>query len=376
MHDYSTDDIYAVIKKYHDGMKVTTICKEFDIPKSTFYYWAKKYGTIKSSKKEVTMWEHHLLGIRLAQVEQENRIFRLSKCTMSAPLKEKLEAIAQLRSEFSINALCDVLEVNLSTAKSYISRKDTPTKTELRDDILRVKITEIFEDSQQRFGAKKIKVKLDKEGYVVSQKKIQRLMNQLNLKCNRAKPPKKYQPEKQRQYSRNFLNREFNQKVPNTAWVSDITYYKVKGINCYICVVIDLFSRMVLSFEVASNLSSTIVSTPFLEAYVERGLPKNLTFHSDQGSQYLCGSLQMRLCRLGVRQSFSKPGCPYDNAVVESFFASLKKEELHRTEYTDISQLRIAVESYIHFFNEVRPHQSLGYLTPSEVEKNYTIAQK
>lgn len=118
-------------------------------------------------------------------------------------------------------------------------------------------------------------------------------------------------------------------------------------------------------------MSSLIVSSTFMEAFIRSGQPSNLLFHSDQGTQYKSSTFQKRLQEFNVNQSFSKPGCPYDNAVSESFFASLKKEEIHRCSYDNITELRNAVDEYIDFFNCYRPHQSLGYLTPENAEEEF-----
>lgn len=105
----------------------------------------------------------------------------------------------------------------------------------------------------------------------------------------------------------------------------------------------------------------------FLTQY-QRNNPKNLTFHSDQGGQYKSLIFKKTLKELGVTQSYSKTGCPYDNAVCESTFASLKKEEIYRHIYKDFDELQDAIDEYIHYFNFIRPHASLNYMTPSEFE--------
>ena len=360
------------IKMYNDGISVKDICDKYDVPKSTMYYWIKQSNPIKSSSSNtVTMQEYTFMHRRIERLEQENQIYKLSGCTVSAPLKNKLQEIKRLKDQFSIHALCDVLQVRRSTFYYYLYRSPEITQLERSDAYFRPLIADIFESSQQRFGAKKIKVKLNKEGHQISARRIQRLMYEMNLTCNRKKPPRVFRPEKERQYYRNKLNREFKQSAPNRAWVSDITYYNADGKKQYICVVIDLFSRKVLACDVSVAVTASVVSATFYEAFIHRNQPENLMFHSDMGSQYTSKAFQKRLRDLGVDQSFSKPGCPYDNAVVESFFASLKKEELHRTDYENTTQLRAAVEAYIEFFNHDRPHMSLNFLTPDEYEQQY-----
>ena len=121
------------------------------------------------------------------------------------------------------------------------------------------------------------------------------------------------------------VKRFFKTYAPNQIWVSDITQFMVKGIYYYICVVIDLFSRKVIAYNVSTCSSTRLVSSTFKKAFSARGCPESLIFHSDQGSQYTSRTFRSLLANNNVIQSFSNPGTPTDNAVAESFFANLKK---------------------------------------------------
>ena len=358
------------IDRYRAGESVISILKDIDIARSTFYNWIHRHSKIKTSTdKLITLHDYTMMLRRLKRVEFENQIFKQSNCTTTTPLEQKLEEIKRLKDQFSIRTLCDVLQVRRSTFLHYLYHRPEVTQLKRNDEFLRNRVADIFEKSQQRFGAYKIKVKLNEEDIIISEKRIQRLMNEMDLKCNRSKPVRKITTER-KPYLHDKLNRNFNQCAPNQAWVSDITYCKVGNKKIYICVVIDLFSRKVISHEVSSSMTSSIVSTCFLEAFIHRGQPKDLIFHSDQGGQYKSLAFQKRLKAQNVIQSFSRPGCPHDNAVVESFFAALKKEELYRSRYEIEPELQRAVESYIEFYNNYRPHYSMNYLTPEQVEKN------
>ena len=123
-----------------------------------------------------------------------------------------------------------------------------------------------------------------------------------------------------------------------------------------------------VSFRISRNASTNLVTSTFRKAYQDRGQPKNLTFHSDRGAQYTSGAFTALLQKCGVRQSFSASGRPHDNAVAESFFASFKKEEAYRREYTSEQSFRKSVERYVAFYNTSRPHQTLNYQTPQAFE--------
>lgn len=139
----------------------------------------------------------------------------------------------------------------------------------------------------------------------------------------------------------------------------------------YLCAIIDLFSRKVVGYRVSHAASTRLVTTTFRNAYEERGNPKNLTFHSDRGGQYISAAFSKLLQQYNVKQSFSASGTPLDNAVAETFFATFKKEETYRREYTSERHFRKSVDEYIRFYNEVRPHQTLKYKTPQAFEATY-----
>ncbi len=131
----------------------------------------------------------------------------------------------------------------------------------------------------------------------------------------------------------NLLNRKFNPNLPNQIWVSDITYIRVGNKWCYLCVIIDLFSRKIISWEISQYPNSELVISTFKKAYSKRNFPKGLMFHSDRGFQYTSCAFRKILDEFEVVQSFSGKGCPYDNAVAESFFKFLKLEETNRKTY-------------------------------------------
>jgi putative transposase len=167
----------------------------------------------------------------------------------------------------------------------------------------------------------------------------------------------------------NFLRQEFNQKSPNTVWASDFTYIKAGGKWYYLCIVMDLFSRKVISWNITSKPDVDLVMTAFKKAYEKRKQPTGLMFHSDRGVQYTASAFRQLLDSLNVVQSFSKKGYPFDNACCESFFKYLKKEEINRKTYHSLQELQVAVFAYIEgFYNSKRPHGSLGMLTPNQKE--------
>lgn len=135
--------------------------------------------------------------------------------------------------------------------------------------------------------------------------------------------------------------------------------------------IIDIYSRKVVGYHISKNSSTQLLTKTFKDAYSKRGKPQGLTFHSDQGSQYTSHAFSNLLNECNVTQSFSQPGNPLDNAVAESFFASFKKEEAYRTNYTSERHFISSVATYIEFFNDVRPHETLNYKTPTAFEQKF-----
>ena len=177
------------------------------------------------------------------------------------------------------------------------------------------------------------------------------------------------------QKRKNVVSRKFSAERPDQIWVGDIAEFMVKGIYHYICVVIDLFSRKVVGYKVSTCCSTKLVTATFKSAFIARGKPAGLIFHSDQGTQYTSTAFRQMLVSYGVTQSFSYPGRPRDNAVAESFFANLKREELYRHEYRSEREFREAVSEYMLNYNEVRPHRSNNYKSPNVKECEY-LARK
>lgn len=234
-------------------------------------------------------------------------------------------------------------------------------------------ILHIYADFDKRLGAYKVQYILKRDyGINISIGRVYRLMGSMDLpKMSTAKPKSSCRRTDNGKYS-NHLQQRFSQDAPNLVWVSDITYLKAGGKWYYLCVVIDLFSRKVISWHLSNRADVNLVITAFQKAYKFRNSPYGLMFHSDRGTQYTAFAFRQLLDSLNVVQSFSKKGYPFDNAVCECFFKYLKKEETNRRTYLTFEDLQLSIFEYIEgYYNSRRPHGSLGYLTPNEAESAY-----
>ena len=372
--EYSTKFKTEVIKRYQNGESILALSQELCIAQSTIYHWRKEYYSIKTANRTYTPKEFDALSRRLEKLEHEMEIIKQSGYIADVPLQKKLSVLEsiyrQADNTYSVHELCEALDIARGTFYNYIFRRaDHSKREEAQIELMRL-VQQVFDDSSQRFGAEKIRVTLAGSGVRVSTKRIAAIMQELGLQSIRPDAKKQY--KKQQQYKKqNLLERQFTADHPNQIWVSDITYFKVNDYWMYLCIILDLFSRRIVDYRVSRNASTNLVTSTFRTAFRERGNPSGLTFHSDRGKQYTSAAFTALLQKCEVKQSFSATARPHDNAVAETFFASFKKEEAYRREYTSEQSYRKSVEQYIRFYNELRPHRTLKYKTPQAFEEAY-----
>lgn len=164
------------------------------------------------------------------------------------------------------------------------------------------------------------------------------------------------------------MNQNFDTNAPNEVWVSDITYFKSKNKAYYICVIIDLFSRMVIACKISRRNSTDLIKITIRQAFENRKPTTGLIFHTDRGANYKSKAICDYLSPFNVTQSFSRAYVPYGNSVMEAFFGTMKREELYRTKYRSEREFKAAVDDYIVFYNGHRPHKKLMYKTPEQYE--------
>ena len=210
---------------------------------------------------------------------------------------------------------------------------------------------------------------MQEEGEQIGRFKVRRLMRELELV---SKQPGSHAYKKatvDRPDIPNILNREFDVEAPNQVWCGDITYIWAQGKWHYLAVVMDLYARRVVGWALSEKPDADLVIKALDVAYEQRGKPQGLLFHSDQGSQYGSRNFRQRLWRYRMRQSMSRRGNCWDNAVAESFFSSLKKERIRKRIYKTRDMARADVFDYIEaFYNRTRRHSHLGGVSPEDFE--------
>jgi putative transposase len=277
--------------------------------------------------------------------------------------------IAAKKAEHSIKIMCRVLEVSRSGYYAWAGRK--PSLRAREDERLTVRICELFKLRREVYGSPRIwsDLVLD-DGERVARKRVERLMRQAGL-C--ALMPKKWKATTIRvpgvHVADDLLDRDFAAGAPNRCWVADITYLRTWEGWLYLVAVQDLHSRRIVGWSMADHMRTELVTDALQMALAHRRPDPGLIWHSDQGSQFVSLAFGQQARAAGIAQSMGSRGDCYDNAVAESFFATLKKELIHRRSWPTKAKLRTEVFDYIEvFYNRQRRHSTLGQLSPAQFE--------
>ncbi len=374
---YSTERKNAVLARYATSDEsLKDILADEGIPKSTFTQWLREYdGQNSKDKYSFTPMNFRRLVKKNRRLQETVSVLQSSYCSPNDPLRMRLEEAELLYKQYGVQLVCDALKLSKGTFYNHIKRgKKEKAWFFLRREELKPRIEKIFNDSNQTYGVRKVVAALRKEGVCVSSRLVRDLMRELGLISVRQYS--KYVYNKELAQYKNFVNRCFEADAPNMIWVSDVTYFRVKNNPYYICAILDIFSRKVVAYSIGKSNTSYLVKRTIRQAYEERSPITNLIFHSDRGANYRSEATRKYLLSLGVTQSFSKAGTPYDNAVMESFFATLKQEELYRARYRSERDFKESVKRFIDFYNNKRLNDELGYVPPSEYEESFIRKSK
>lgn len=280
--------------------------------------------------------------------------------------------IQQHRDSFPIKTMCKVLEV--STSGYYASLGRQPSRRAERRQRIKQSVARVHAETQGIYGSPKIAQEMQErdELETACRNTVASAMREMGLKSKVSKSfkPTTTQADPTKRPAENKLNRDFTAEAPNQKWVTDITYLRIAGGWAYLAVVIDLFSRKVVGWSIDDSLETGLVSGALRQA-IECRRPdgSQLLHHSDRGCQYTSDGYQKTLRTLGISCSMSRKGCCYDNAVAERFFWSLKQEWTNHETFGNLSDARLSVFKYIEtFYNSVRIHKTLGYVSPNQYE--------
>ena len=280
----------------------------------------------------------------------------------------------KLASAHNIQRMSHAFEVSRSGYYKYLNQGKNGKRNK-ENTILLSEMMHIWLKNRRAYGSPRLKTALTNMGYKVNQKRIVRLMQINGIKAFRKK---KYHSTTNSKHNKpvaeNLLMRNFTAEAPNKIWLGDITYIRTKEGFLYLAVVMDMFSRMPVGYNMQSHSRTPLVVDAFQRAIDSRGVPKELIFHSDQGTQYASDEFKKILKQYEVTQSMSRKGNCYDNAPMESFFHTLKTELSYLGRFNTRKQAEYDLKDYIeNFYIRSRMHSSLNYKSPKEYELSYTL---
>lgn len=240
-----------------------------------------------------------------------------------------------------------------------------------------VQLKAVFAESGQSYGSRRLKMALRDHGYHLGRYKIRRLMGEYGLKATwKRKFVHTTNSKHDLPVAENILNRQFDQDAPNRAWTSDISYVRTRSGWLYLAVVMDLFSRRIVGWAMASYMQTSLICDALNMALQQRKPPRGLLLHSDRGSQYASHEYQALLKRHGIVCSMSRKGNCWDNSVMERFFLNLKMERVWQRDYANHGEAIRDITGYIvGFYNTYRLHSKLNYLPPVIYERQMAAKQ-
>ena len=270
--------------------------------------------------------------------------------------------IRKNRHKYCISAMCNVLKV--SRSRYYYEEKEPKDEALLEEAVQRA-----FEENRSLYGSRKVKKVLEKKGIIISRRKICRIMKHRGLES--AYTHKKYKSHSKKcneTASPNLLDRQFDGHAPLAAVVSDLTYVRVGQKWQYICILLDLHNREIIGYSLGTHKDAHLVQAAF--AQIKVNLAQIQMFHTDRGSEFDNVLIDEILATFGINRSLSLKGCPLDNAVAEATFKLIKTEFIYRRSFVSDAQLALELADYVHWFNHIRIHGSLNYLSPIQFKQN------
>jgi transposase InsO family protein len=270
--------------------------------------------------------------------------------------------------------MCRVLQVSRGGYYRWVKRQEEPpSRREMANQELTAAIQATFKQSRGTYGAPRIHAELKSQGMECSRPRVARLMRKAGIKARRRRSYKVTTTLSKHNLpvAPNTLNRQFWAEGPNEKWVGDITYLKTAEGWLYLAVVLDIYSRKVVGWAMDKHMEEGLVASALQMATTHRQPGKGVLHHTDRGSQYAAHDYQKLLGTHGMQVSMSRKGDCYDNAVMESFFSTLKSECVTWV-YPSRAQARHSIFEYIEvWYNRQRRHSSLGYASPETFEHRY-----
>ncbi|MCO8294475.1 IS3 family transposase [Tetragenococcus halophilus] len=368
---YNQETRELILQLNEQGQSVPSLAREYGISEATIYNWKKAYTPDEETGKSQA--DLRQMEKEMHRLRQENDILKKGYHHIHERIVDDsfiYDLIDEESQEYPVRTLTNVLEVSKSTY--YASKDRRPSQRSQENEQLKEEILQIYEKSKHRYGAPKITHKLVQYGWKVSLKRVQRLMRELGI---RSIIRKKYRPASNHEKvesRENLLKQDFSTTSINQKWSADITYIHTQKEGwTYLASVMDLYSRKIIGYSYGKQMTTPIVVEAFQQAMQNQQLKdgKGLILQTDLGTQYTSYEFENLLLQCHINHSYSRKGTPYDNSGIESFHATLKKEEVYLKHYRSFDEARLALFQYINgWYNRERIHGNINYLTPQQAE--------
>jgi putative transposase len=282
--------------------------------------------------------------------------------------------IREHAQEYPVRRQCQVLAVAESGYYAWLQAQ--PSARQQADEQLLGEIQSIYQQNRRLYGSPRIHAELKKQGWQCSRKRVARLMRQAHLRSVRQRKGRAQTTDSTHPYpvAVNVLDRQFEAQRPNQKWVADITYIPTQSGWLYLAAVLDLFSRRIVGWAMSAHCDACLVQNALHMALAQRQPQANLLHHSDRGSQYAAHDYQALLADHHLTVSMSRKGNCYDNAVMESFFRTLKAECVNLHAFQSRTQARSIIFEFLEvYYNRQRLHSTLHYCTPAAFEAAFSL---
>ncbi|MFK4936591.1 IS3 family transposase [Lactococcus garvieae] len=362
-----------------EGYSVKEVSQELDVHANSLYRWVQEveeYGNnaFPGNGTALSDAQH-----KIKLLEKENRYLQ-EELELPKKVPGLLEAKPVKRFEFllkhhdkiKIKHAVKILKVSRSGFYEYMHRR--PSKRQMEREVLSERIKAVFHEHKGRYGAVRITRVLHEQGTLTNTKRVGKLMHLMGLYAKGSCYKYKHYNRKGPSLSRaNLINQTFKATAPNKVWLGDMTYIPTKEGTLYLAVNIDVFSRKIVGWSMSSRMQDKLVIDCLLQASGKEQPQADLIVHTDQGSQYTSSRYQSTLRQIGARSSMSRKGNPYDNAMMESFYKTLKRELINDAHFETRAEATQEIFKYIEtYYNTKRMHSALDYKSPRDFEKyNY-----
>ncbi|MFH1811682.1 MAG: IS3 family transposase [Pseudomonadota bacterium] len=354
------------------GQSLEQVAVDLGVGHSSLSRWRRHYGMVIDAPTpadgDELREENARLRTRVRVLEEEREILKKANGLLREGKQMRFAFIDVEKANHAVETLCRVLQVSRSGFYAWQSRPESARA--VRDRQLTAKIRVFHAQSRGRYGSPMLHRDLRDDGERVGRKRVARLMRQQNLAGRRKRRFRRTtNSEHKLAIAPNLLERRFDAAARDQVWAADITYVRTWEGWLYLAVVIDLYSRRVVGWSMANHLRTELPLTAMHQALLLRRPPAGLLHHSDRGCQYAAEAYQRLLANHGVIPSMSRKGNCWDNAVVESFFSTLKEELIYRGAWATRRGAELAIADYIeNYYNRHRRHSSNGYVSPVKYE--------